>query len=75
MSLTAKEGVHKLVKDALRSAWASGRISKDQYTDVNRNVCRLLYDRIGDEGNLNEGMNDTWHEMARAEVEKALAAL
>ena len=75
MSLGAKESIQKLVKGALRSPYQKGQVSKDQYTEINRNVSRMLYDMVGKEENFSEDTDDTWGRLARKEVEKAVYSL
>ena len=75
MSLTAKSDVQKMVKDALKSPYMNNMVSKDEYTDINRNVSRMLYDKIGDSENLTSHGRETWQRMASEEVEKALQLL
>lgn len=75
MSLEAKEGVQKMVSSALKPHWHRSEISKDQFTDINRNVSRMLYDKVGDEGNLKDGSRETWAKMASEEVAKAVQSL
>ena len=75
MSLSAKESVQKLVKEALKSPYRNKRVSKDQYTEINRSVSRMLYDIVGEEGNVDEEMSERWREMANEEVAKALNSL
>ncbi|KAI4142549.1 MAG: hypothetical protein L6R39_004891 [Caloplaca ligustica] len=75
MSLEAKEGVQKMVSSALKPHWQKAEISKDQFTDINRNVSRMLYEKVGDEGNLTDGSRDIWEQMARKEVAKAVQSL
>ena len=74
MSLTAKSDIQKMVKDALKTPYANQTISKDEYTDINRSVSRMLYDEIGDSEILSEA-REMWQRMAGDEVEKALRSL
>ncbi|KAL8951080.1 MAG: hypothetical protein Q9222_002920 [Ikaeria aurantiellina] len=75
MSLTAKEGVQKMVSSALKPHWHRSEISKDQFTDINRNVSRMLYERVGDEDNLKDNAKETWEKLANEEVAKAVHSL
>ena len=72
MSLTAKEGVAKMVSSALKPHYHRSEISKDQYTDINRSVSRMLYEKVGVEENLNDGARESWEKMAGEEVAKAV---
>ncbi|KAL8682266.1 MAG: hypothetical protein Q9186_001635 [Xanthomendoza sp. 1 TL-2023] len=75
MSLSAKEGVAKLVSSALKPHYHQSEITKDQYTNINRNVSRMLYEKVGGEGNLKDGARDTWEKLANEEVAKAVQCL
>ena len=75
MSLSAKEDVQKLVAAALKPHYKSNAVSKDQYTDINRNISRMLYDKVGDTGNLNGDARETWETFANHEVAKAVESL
>lgn len=75
MSLTAKEGVAKMVSSALKPHYHRSEISKDQYTDINRNVSRMLYEKVGVEENLNDNAKESWEKVASEEVAKAVECL
>ncbi len=75
MSLTAKEGVARMVSSALRPHYHNSEISKDEYTDINRSVSRMLYEKVGAEENLNDHARESWEKMASEEVTKAVQSL
>ena len=75
MSLPVKENLQRLVKSALKEPYRNGQISKDQYTDINRSVSHLLYDRVGESGSVNNHNEEALKNTANEEVEKALHAL
>ncbi|KAL8830287.1 MAG: hypothetical protein Q9170_005793 [Blastenia crenularia] len=76
MSLEAKEGVQKMVSSALKPHWHRSEISKDQFTDINRSVSRMLYEKVGVAGNLEDnGAKETWEKLASEEVAKAVQSL
>ena len=65
-----------MVKDALARPWGKHRVSKEEYTDINRTVSRMLYDMIGDLDSLQDaGKRREWEGLEREEVEKAVKAL
>lgn len=74
MSLAAKSDLQKLVSAALKPHYKNNTVNKDQYTDINRNVSRMLYDRVGDTGANGEN-KDEWERIATDEVDKAVKAL
>lgn len=75
MSLSTKSNVQKMVKDALKTPYRDKLLSKEEYTDINRNVSRMLYDKIGDSENLSGDAREVWQRMASSEVERAVRAL
>lgn len=75
MSLSAKSEVQKMVKEALKVPYQNKLVSKDEYTDINRSISRMLYDKIGDEEKLNSDSREIWQQFAKDEVDKALRAL
>ncbi|KAL8783952.1 MAG: hypothetical protein Q9213_004282 [Squamulea squamosa] len=75
ISLTAKESVAKMVSSALKPHYHRSEISKDQYTDINRNVSRMLYEKVGVEENLTDSTKEDWEKVASEEVAKAVQSL
>ena len=75
MSLSAKSDLQKLVGAALKPHYRNNIVNKDQFTDINRNVSRMLYDMVGDNGITSEEKREDWERIATEEVEKAVKAL
>lgn len=75
MSLSAKADVQKLVSAALKPHYNDQTINKDEYTVINRDISRMLYDRIGDFGALDMDDKVRWEKVAGEEVSKAVGAL
>jgi hypothetical protein len=75
MSLSAKSDVQKLVSSALKPHYIDQTISKDQYTVINRDISRMLYDKIGDFDSLAGNDKAKWEKVADEEVNKAVGAL
>lgn len=75
MSLSAKLNAQKMVSAALQPYYRSNSISKDQYTDVNRSVSRMLYDKAGDLGSVSGDEREKWERFASEEVAKAVESL
>ena len=75
MSLSAKSDVQKLVSAALKPHYNDQTISKDEYTNINRDVSRMLYDKIGDFESLGGEDKVKWEKVAGEEVKKAVGAL
>ena len=75
MSLSAKSDVQKMVSAALKPHYRSQAVSKDQYTDINRNISRMLYEKVGDSGILDGEGREGWAKIATEEVAKAVQSL
>ncbi|KAI5270502.1 hypothetical protein E4T47_06150 [Aureobasidium subglaciale] len=76
MSYSTKTEIQRMVKAVLGPRYRGGEINKDQYTDINRDVSRMLYDKVGDaEGLADQDGRDRWQEVASAEVERAVQTI
>lgn len=76
LSYSAKEEVQRMVKLALGSRYRVKEISKDQYTEINRDVSRRLYEMVGDASALaDQAEREKWQGVADNEVKTAVAAL
>ena len=75
MSLSAKTDLQKMVGAALKPYYRTNAVSKDQYTNINRNISRLLYEKAGDDENVNGDARPVWERLANEEVTKAVQAL
>jgi len=76
LSYSAKEEIQRMVKLSLRPRYHDNLISKDQYTTINRDVSRKLYDLVGDASALaNQAERERFQETADNEVNKAVGAL
>lgn len=65
-----------MVKLSLGPRYRDKEITKDQYTDINRDVSRKLYDLVGDASALtNSEERERWQNVASEEVQKAVGAL
>lgn len=70
-----KADVQRLVSAALKPHYREQKISKDEYTTINRDVSRMLYDKIGDFEALDLEGKARWERVAGEEVNKAVTAL
>lgn len=75
MSLSAKSNVQKMVSTALEPHYKSNAVSKDQYTDINRSVSRMLYDKVERPENIIGEGREIWERLAIEEVVKAVNSL
>ena len=75
MSLSAKSDLQKMVTVALKPYYKTNAVNKDQYTDINRDVSRLLYDTVGEQERINDDNRGKWEKVATDEVAKAVKTL
>ena len=76
MSYSTKSEIQRMVKNALAPRYRSKEVTKDEYTDINRDVSRMLYDRVGDaEGLADQAERDKWQQLAVDAVERAVSGL
>lgn len=62
-----------MVSAALKPEYKKGKIDTDQFTTVNREISRMLYDKIGDAGGFSgSGGREKWQGVAADEVDAAL---
>jgi hypothetical protein len=67
-----------MVTVALKPLYIRKEITKNEYTDINRDISRLLYERVGDlgaEALADHETRDKWQKMAHDEVEGAVNSL
>lgn len=75
LSFHAKSDVQKMVSSALKPHYRRKTISKEEYTSINRDISRKLYDQIGDFEALDVEGRAKWEKIAGDEVDGALATL
>lgn len=72
LSFAVKSDVQKLVGTALKPHYLAKVVSKDEYTDINRNISRMLYERVGDCETLEETAKSSLKQIANEEVKRAI---
>lgn len=60
---------------ALKPYYRRDYVSKDEYTDINRSVSRMLYERAGDSETLEDDAKEDLATIAKEEVQKSIATL
>lgn len=75
MPLSTKTDLQKMVSTALKPHYQNNSVNKDQYTDINRHVSHLLYDRYGNSSDLDGESREGWEKLASDEVAKAVKEL
>lgn len=77
LSYSTKAELQRMVTAVLKPLYVKKDITKDIYTEVNRDVSRLLYERVGDAGPAALADQTTragWQKMANDEVANAIKA-
>ncbi|KAB8239179.1 hypothetical protein BDV23DRAFT_144705 [Aspergillus alliaceus] len=75
LSLAVKSDIQKLVGAALKPYYRSKTVSKDEYTEINRNISRMLYERVGGTETLDADAKTDLEVAAKEQVTKAIDAL
>ncbi|CAK4031059.1 PHD and RING finger domain-containing [Lecanosticta acicola] len=76
LSYSAKEEIQRMVKLSLGARYREKEITKEQYTDINRDVSRKMYELVGDASALSaQKEREKWQSVANDEVQQAIAAL
>lgn len=75
LSFNAKLDVQKMVSTALKPYYRKKTVSKEEYTMINRNVSRKLYEQIGDFEALGVEGRAKWEKVAGDEVDQAVCGL
>ncbi|KAJ6051440.1 uncharacterized protein N7446_006072 [Penicillium canescens] len=74
-SLALKSDIQRMVGTALKPHYRKKTISKEQYTNINRTISRMLYDRVGDKQTLESDERTNLETEARYEVQNTIDAL
>ncbi|KAF2734765.1 hypothetical protein EJ04DRAFT_228289 [Polyplosphaeria fusca] len=78
LSFSTKSELQRMVTVVLKPYYQKKEITKDEYTDVNRDVCHLLYERVGEAGAkalADQTTREKWQKMATEEVDQTVKAL
>lgn len=74
-SLAVKSTIQKMVGSALKPHYRRKTVSKEQYTEINRRISRMLYERVGDIESLEADSHADLERAANFELRKALQSL
>ena len=75
LSYEVKSDIQKLVGRALKPHYRAKKVTKDDYTEINRTISRKLYDRVGDGETIEDQVKANLEQAANEEVRKAIAKL
>ncbi|KAJ5371290.1 uncharacterized protein N7496_007382 [Penicillium cataractarum] len=74
-SLAVKSDIRGMVSMALKPHYRSKTISREQYTETNRTISRMLYDRVGTAQTLTPEARTDLENTANFEVQKTVGAI
>ncbi|CAI7667246.1 unnamed protein product [Penicillium pancosmium] len=74
-SLAVKSDIQKMVGTSLKPHYRAKTISKDQYTEINRTISRMLYERAGTAESLDVDSRADIAAAAKHEVQKMIDSL
>lgn len=78
ISYSTKAELQRMVTAVLKPYYLKKEVTKEEYTDINRDISRLLYDKVGEAGAdalIDQATREKWQHMASAEVEGSVQAL
>jgi hypothetical protein len=78
LSYSTKAELQRMVTVALKPLYVKKEISKQEYTEINREISRLIYERVGDAGAealADHNTREKWQKMAGDEVDVAVKNL
>ncbi|KAM5482303.1 hypothetical protein McanCB56680_003672 [Microsporum canis] len=75
LSLSTKSRLQKMVSSVLKPYYRRNEVSKEEYTDINRRISRLLYDQVDASGVLDSETKSKLAIIASEEVNKAISIL
>ncbi|KAJ4008625.1 hypothetical protein NW752_009743 [Fusarium irregulare] len=70
-----KVSINEIVKGALRPHWRSRKLTTEQYSVINRDISRKLYDEVKGAASLSDEARRQWETRATKEVAQAVAEL
>ncbi|EMT63918.1 hypothetical protein FOC4_g10010392 [Fusarium odoratissimum] len=72
---TSNDHINEIVKGALRPHWRSRKLTTEQYSVINRDISRKLYDEVKGAASLSDEARRQWENRATKEVAQAVAEL
>lgn len=75
MTPEEKKSINDIVKTALKPHWRAQKLTTEQYSIINRDISRKLYDEVKDAISLDEETRRKWETRASQEVAQAVASL
>ncbi|KAI8942080.1 hypothetical protein NX059_000177 [Plenodomus lindquistii] len=75
LSYSTKAELQRMVTAVLKPVYLKKEVTKEEYTDINRDVSRLLYEKVGEAGAdalADHETREKWQQMAACEVDSAV---
>jgi hypothetical protein len=77
LSYSTKAELQRMVTAVLKPIYLKKQVTKEQYTEINRDISRLLYEKVGEAGSdalADQDTREKWQQMASTEVLNAVEA-
>lgn len=78
LSYSTKAELQRMVTAVLKPIYLKKEVTKEEYTDINREVSRLLYEKVGEAGAdalADQDTREKWQQMATGEVDNAIKTI
>jgi hypothetical protein len=78
LSYSTKAELQRMVTAVLKPRYLKKEVTKEQYTHINRDVSRLLYEMVGEAGAnalVDQDTRERWQQTADTEVDKVVQTL
>ena len=75
LSYSTKAELQRMVTAVLKPIYLKKEVTKEEYTDINRDVSRLLYEKVGEAGAdalADQETREKWQQTATTEVDNAV---
>lgn len=75
LPLEIKESISSIVRSALKPHWKSNRLTAEQFSTINRDISRKIYEQVQDPAVVGNDLRQSWESLASKEVARAMADL
>ncbi|KAK1828462.1 hypothetical protein QBC39DRAFT_152533 [Podospora conica] len=75
LPLEIKESISSIVRSVLKPHWKSNRLTAEQFSTINRDISRKIYEQVQDPSVAGNDLRQSWESLATKEVARAMADL
>ncbi|KAK0753237.1 hypothetical protein B0T18DRAFT_9747 [Schizothecium vesticola] len=75
LPLEIKESISSIVRSALKPHWKSNQLTAEQFSTINRDISRKIYEQVQDPAFVGNDLRQSWESLASKEVARAMADL